>query len=146
MNREAIIYFLNEYRQAKKRLEVARLNFEEELEILTQIQIDYSRIKVQTSSEYDKIGDRIEKLNEKRKICDEELNEALIKMELVMAIISSVKDHAQRELLTRRYITCDTWENIAEKMNYSRAQVFRIHDKAVVDLCNMRRNETINLC
>ena len=50
-------------------------------------------------------------------------------------IISSVPDQAQREVLTRRYIIGQRWEDIAESMNYSRQHVTRLHGYALQKMC-----------
>ena len=46
-------------------------------------------------------------------------------------IISSVPNQAQREVLTRRYIIGQRWEDIALSMNYSRQHVTRLHGYAL---------------
>lgn len=49
-------------------------------------------------------------------------------------IISSVPDQAQREVLTRRYIIGQRWEDIAECMNYSRRRVTQLHGIALKNI------------
>ena len=44
--------------------------------------------------------------------------------------IDKVEDVVERALLRYRYITCLTWEQIAEKMGYCLSQVYRIHNRA----------------
>lgn len=44
--------------------------------------------------------------------------------------IDKVEDVVERALLRYRYITCLTWEQIAERMGYSMAQIYRIHKRA----------------
>lgn len=47
-------------------------------------------------------------------------------------LLELLGDHQTcREVIVRRYIFCETWEVIAEKMYYSVKQVMRIHDKAL---------------
>ena len=46
-------------------------------------------------------------------------------------IISRIKDNREREVLSYRYITDMTWEQIAEETNYSITHVRRIHNKAI---------------
>lgn len=46
-------------------------------------------------------------------------------------LIASVTDQAQREVLTRRYIIGQRWEDIAVCMNYSRQHVTRLHGYAL---------------
>lgn len=45
--------------------------------------------------------------------------------------IESVEDLKLRQVLILRYINGNTFERIAEKMNYSSMQIFRLHGKAL---------------
>ena len=55
-------------------------------------------------------------------------------------LISSVPNPAQREVLTRRYIIGQRWEDIAECMSYNLRHVYKIHGAA---LQQMALNGTI---
>ena len=50
-------------------------------------------------------------------------------------LIDTVANPVQREVLTRRYIIGQRWEDIAESMNYSRQHVTRLHGYALKTLC-----------
>lgn len=50
-------------------------------------------------------------------------------------LINTVTNPVQREVLTRRYIIGQRWEDIAESMNYSRQHVTRLHGYALKTLC-----------
>lgn len=50
-------------------------------------------------------------------------------------LISSVPDQAQREVLTRRYIIGQRWEDIAVCMGYSRQHITRLHGYALQKMC-----------
>ena len=50
-------------------------------------------------------------------------------------LIASVPDPVQREVLTRRYIIGQRWEEIAECMGYSRQHVTRLHGYALKKMC-----------
>ena len=52
-------------------------------------------------------------------------------------LIASVPDAVQREVLTRRYIIGQTWEDIAEIMNYSRRQITRLHGYALQSIMSL---------
>ncbi len=54
-------------------------------------------------------------------------------------MISAVPDPVQREILTRRYIIGQDWEDIAECMNYNLRHVYKLHGGA---LQNMALNGT----
>ena len=45
--------------------------------------------------------------------------------------IALLEKQSEREIITRRYVMCQTWEAIAETMNYSIRQVTRLHGKAL---------------
>lgn len=64
-----------------------------------------------------------------------ELNNAVAEMvrcrKTAERLISSVEDRTQREVLTRRYIIGQRWENIAVRMNYSLPRVYQLHGAAL---------------
>lgn len=49
-------------------------------------------------------------------------------------LISSVPDPVQREVLTRRYIIGQRWEEIAECMSYSRRRITQLHGIALKNI------------
>ena len=51
------------------------------------------------------------------------------------SLIASVPEQSQREVLTRRYIIGQRWEEIAECMGYSRQHVTRLHGYALKKMC-----------
>lgn len=57
------------------------------------------------------------------------------------SLIASVPEQSQREVLTRRYIIGQRWEDIAVSMNYSRQHVTRLHGYALHNMClNVTKN------
>ena len=58
------------------------------------------------------------------------------------SMISAVPDPVQREILTRRYIVGQSWEDIAECMNYNLRYIYKLHGAA---LQNMALNGTNSL-
>ena len=51
------------------------------------------------------------------------------------SLIASVPEQSQREVLTRRYIIGQRWEDIAVSMNYSRQHVTGLHGYALHNMC-----------
>lgn len=49
----------------------------------------------------------------------------------ILAAINEVEDNTLRRLLILRYIKFYTWEEIAEKMNYSMRRVYDFHGRAL---------------
>ena len=67
----------------------------------------------------------------------EALNQALlcaITRAEVLEAISEVEDATDYEILTRRYIHCEKWEQIAAKMNMDRRWITKRHHAAVEHL------------
>ena len=60
----------------------------------------------------------------------------------VEKVIGTVPDAVQREVLTRRYIIGQKWEDIAFVMNYNIRHIYKIHGAA---LQSMALNGTITL-
>ena len=75
-----------------------------------------------------------------------EAHELFVKMnearQTAEKLIASVSDLAQREVLTRRYIIGERWEDIAVCMNFSARRIYQIHGYA---LKNISLNFTIHL-
>ena len=67
-----------------------------------------------------------------------EIDELTAKLREIELAVNAVPDEVQREVLTRRYLLYQKWEDIAEEMNYSVQHIFRLHGAA---LKNMRVNE-----
>ena len=52
----------------------------------------------------------------------------------ILAAVDSVKDERQKELLTRRYISGQNFDEIMKQMHYEKTQVFVIHGRALVEI------------
>lgn len=48
--------------------------------------------------------------------------------------VNAVPDAAQREILTRRYLLYQRWEDIAENMGYTKRRIFQIHGIALENI------------
>lgn len=53
-------------------------------------------------------------------------------LRFVLDAIDSVKDERQKEILTMRYITGDSFQAICEKTHYEKTQIFVIHGRALL--------------
>lgn len=52
----------------------------------------------------------------------------------ILTAIDSVKDDRQKEVLTRRYVSGEGFQEICDGMNYERTQVFVIHGRALIEI------------
>ena len=72
---------------------------------------------------------------------DRLLQEMNVARQRAESLIASVPEQSQREVLTRRYIIGQRWEDIAVSMNYSRQHVTRLHGYALHNMClNVTKN------
>ena len=72
--------------------------------------------------------EKIEALEEK---INREIDEYVDKKEQIRVLILSVTEPACRLCLQLRYMEFATWPVIAEKMNYSERQIYRLHEKGI---------------
>lgn len=129
---------LNAFRDARRLYESAKLESEKIATMLTSAAIDYSKVKVQTSPH--DFTDTMARLVDLHNECVKRMAECVDAMEEAEKLVSFVEDTRKRELLTRRYIGCETWEEIAEKMGLDYRWAFRLHDQALQEIKEKERN------
>jgi hypothetical protein len=59
----------------------------------------------------------------------------------IIDLIDSVPSAVYRDILFRRYISCEKWETIALGMNYSTMQIWRLHGKALLCVQRILKDE-----
>lgn len=92
----------------------------------------------------DIISDTLSKVIDYEHKADELIDKLVAKRIEIERSIQAVKDDVQREVLERRYLLFQAWEShydkntgkyikgIAEEMNYSSRQIYRIHGEALM--------------
>lgn len=53
----------------------------------------------------------------------------------ILSAIDSLSDERQKELLTRRYITGQSFSEIMESIHYEKTQMYVIHGRALAGVC-----------
>jgi len=101
--------------------------------ILTSVpSIDFSKEKVQGGKlPGDKISNIIAKIVDLEKQIKDEINSFIDLKKEIHDVIEAVKNPNERLILRCRYIEFLTWEQVAERTNYSIRQVYRIHARAL---------------
>lgn len=91
----------------------------------------------------DVVGETITKVIDYERQADELIDSLVAKRLEIEQTIQSVPDEVQREVLERRYLLYQDWEShfdtktgeyikgIADQMNYSARQIYRIHGEAL---------------
>ena len=132
MTREEVKNKLKGYRDAQRRLEIA----ERELEVFESKltpSIDYSKPRVGGGKASD-IADIISKLAQMHDRVKEEYLEASRQLVEVKKLLESVDDEQSRDILSRRYISCQHWKTISIEMRLDWRWMFRLHNRALDEL------------
>ena len=138
MTREEVKKYLQDYRQAQRRLEIAQRKLEEFESKLTP-PIDYSKPRVGGGKKTD-MADLIARLSAIHDKVHNEYMEASNQLIKVKEMLTKVEDAREREILTRRYISCQHWDTISYEMRLDRRWVFRLHDRALDKIAEVYDN------
>ena len=127
---EAKKQYLLRYRQAEREVRLLMEEKERLLALATKVTPSYSGEAHGSGS-----GSRVESAAEKIIQCEEEINRAIdcavdLRSEIKGAI-ATVPDWKLREILTRRYILGQKWEQIAWEMHLEFRWVRRLHGRAI---------------
>lgn len=137
MTTEEVKNFLKGYQRAKERFRQLLERIAELESIITSISVDYSAERVQTSPPDP--SDQIAKLSDMRTEKIEAANEMSKRMDEVCKVIDKVGG-VQGEILHRRYIEGQRWEEIAVNMHYNYRTVTKLHGKALLVIADMLKD------
>lgn len=117
----------------------------EQIELLrsmsTNITATLSSDRVQGSKSHDKIGKLIAKIVDfEREIINDVDKLIDLKREIIHKI-DAVQDDNYKLLLTLRYVNFNTWEEIADEMDFSFQWVHELHKRALINFEEMYFNE-----
>ena len=89
--------------------------------------------KVQTSGPKDTLGGTIVKIMSLEDNINTRIDELVQQKADAMRRIQNVPDQDQQNILIARYVNREKWEKIAVELNFSIAQIYRIHRAALLD-------------
>lgn len=121
--------FLQQYRNADHDINAKLDQIHKLRELATKTTQALSE-RVQTSAE-NKTEKIVSKIVDMENEVDAEIDNLQAIKHKIMAVIKQVSDTKQRMVLERRYINGETWEQIADNLNYSYMQICRIHGRAL---------------
>ena len=111
---------LKECEKIQSEIRCKKLKLENLRQLRVSTAISYSEDKVQTSSR----GDKIERLTAEIIDLENEINDCIGKYldiyKQVENLIDSIDEPKQKELMTRRYLCCESWSHISKMMHVSR--------------------------
>ena len=127
---------VKEFLQKGRKLEIEIKQLKEArqkaYELATSTTVDYSAEKVQTSSD-NSAERKFAEYAEYSQELDQRIEELSAYRKRMLKLINKLDNSTYRTLLVSRYINCNTWEEIAEKMEYSDVWVrTKLHSDALM--------------
>lgn len=132
MTRDEVRKKLKGYNEAKSRYMTAARELEE-FNAMIFPKLDYSKQKVKGGKKSD-MANIVADIAKLREQCEVEMRTAVSEMIKVKGIIRRVEEARNREILSRRYISSQLWEEIAFEMQIDRRYLFKLHNKALDEL------------
>lgn len=101
--------------------------------LVESVTIQPKEVNVQTSAPEDRLADTLAKIVDMKDELQTEMNELLnIKFQTVK-LIRELQDDVYVNILIRRYVKYDSWEDIAHDLGYTERTVFRKHGLALLE-------------
>lgn len=122
--------FLNSYKLINSEINRLLAECESYRELAKRISPTYSDAP-KTLNNTSKLETAVEKIIELEHEMDKKVDQLQKKREEIEQAIQTVKNPTLEEVLKRKYINGQTWEQIAVDMNYSWRQTIRLHGKAL---------------
>lgn len=122
--------FLNSYKLINSEINRLLSECESYRELAKKITPTYSDTP-KSQNTNSKIEIAVEKIATLESEINNKIIELLVKKEQIEKAISAINNTTLEEVLKRKYINCQTWEQIAVDMNYSWRQVIRLHGQAL---------------
>ena len=124
--------YLNGYREAKRREkrileQIQRLRLDKMFPCLQNDDMPHGHNQSDLSDYAVKMDELMEELKKERLQAVDEYNE-------IYKTISMLESENEKEVLVRRYINGDKWEEIAVKMNYGYRHIHKIHGSALINI------------
>lgn len=132
MTREEVKEELNGYLRAKSEHQRYVRLLEEIETAISSISIDYSKEKVQSTPQFDKLAESIDKLNCIRNKCIERAYAATEAMGRTLDLIEQIENPTIKDILTRKYILDESFEKIAVEKRYTYRRITQLHGDAIM--------------
>ena len=74
-------------------------------------------------------------------LIDETIDKLIETKKEILEAIILVEEISLQRLLVLRYITFDSWDDIADKMSYEHRYIHKLHSKALMEIKNIRNKK-----
>lgn len=93
--------------------------------------------RVQTSGHKDRLAETFARIDDLERKINARIDDLIRLKEDTLKVIYQISDKDQQNVLIARYVQGERWEKIAVDLNFSIAQVYRLHGKALVNFGKM---------
>ena len=93
--------------------------------------------RVQTSGPKDRLSETFARIDDLEREINARIDDLIRLKEDTSKVIYQISDKDQQNVLIARYVQGERWEKIAVDLNFSIAQVYRLHGKALVNFGKM---------
>lgn len=95
-----------------------------------------SKDKVQTSNPTDTIGDKLAEVSDLEKIIEQRIKKLVANHIEMEKLINKLEDSRYRLVLELYYLSTRrmTWDEVAQAMGYSTAEIYKVHGRALQEL------------
>ena len=128
------IKILNRYIEARAEYYREQRTLEEIEALLYGTPAQISNAKVQTSPKIDKLSGQVDRHMDLIKRCHYKQQKAAEEMRKVLELIDGLDTPLYKEVLTKRYIHGQRWEQIAIDLNYTFSMIMKLHNKSIEEL------------
>lgn len=126
--------YLQQYRDAVRRADAAIRHRDELRAMAERITPNYSGSGGGSHQTGDRLGETVAKIIDAEAEIDEKIGLMMATQREVVAVINAVPDARMREILSRRYISGQKFEEIAVTMNYDYRWITRLHGRALQEV------------
>lgn len=126
--------YLQEIRKLDRKIENKQMELEHLRTLLESVTPKLKEVNVQSSLEKDRMGDNIIKIIEFQDEINKDIDRLIDRKLEAMRLINKLEDDDSINLLIRRYIAYEEWEDIANALHYSRQWVDKKHGLALLEL------------
>lgn len=127
--------FLRRYRSICGRVDALQRAIDDAMERALNTGVTLKEIKVLSSpAEHDPMARDICSAVDACSILYAEKAEAEAALREILGAIGTLSDERQKEVLTRRYINGDSFDQIMASIGYERTQAYVIHGRALVEI------------
>lgn len=127
--------FLRRYRALCGRVDALQRAIDEAMQRAMNTSITLKEIKVLSSpAEHDPMAKDVCSAVDACEILYAEKDRAQEALREILSAIDFLKDERQKELLTRKYVNGEDFEDIMQEMHYEKTQTYVIHGRALVEV------------